>query len=82
MFQVLDKLRHFLCDNLQPERIIPWLQTKDVLSTDDCEYIRSFPTTKRKVDVLLDIVKSGKVDFLTHLLAIGINANLLGFFCI
>uniref|UniRef100_H2ZDE0 CARD domain-containing protein n=1 Tax=Ciona savignyi TaxID=51511 RepID=H2ZDE0_CIOSA len=58
--EVLNRQRHYLCENLQPDKLFPWLQSRNALTTDDCEQMQSLATTKRKVDKLIDIlIKSG-----------------------
>lgn len=57
VFQTLDVLRHYLCTNLEPEKLFPWLQSRKILTSDDCEDIRSLTTTNKKVSKLIDIIK-------------------------
>nr|CAB3262637.1 uncharacterized protein LOC100181150 [Phallusia mammillata] len=65
--ETLDRLRHYLCSNLQPERLFPWLQSRQILTTDDCEDIRSLPTTNRKVNKLIDTIKRSGPNCLENL---------------
>ncbi|XP_077968983.1 uncharacterized protein LOC120335668 isoform X2 [Styela clava] len=57
---VLNRMRNYLCDHLEPERFFPYLQTKEYLDQDSCEQIRNERTTKSRVNKMLDIlIKSG-----------------------
>ena len=57
-FQTLNKQRPYLCNHLEPERLFPYLQSKNCLSMDDCEQIRAMTTTKSKANKLVDTLIS------------------------
>lgn len=57
---VLNRMRSYLCDHLEPERFFPYLQTKEYLDQDSCEQIRNAGTTKSRTNKMLDVlIKSG-----------------------
>ncbi|XP_076822221.1 uncharacterized protein LOC143468737 [Clavelina lepadiformis] len=60
--KTLDNLRGFLCNNLRVDRLFPYLQSKNILSSDDCEFIRSCRTTTLRVDTFINVVKGSGPD--------------------
>ncbi|XP_028393067.1 B-cell lymphoma/leukemia 10-like [Dendronephthya gigantea] len=55
-FQVLEKLRESLVQDMQPEKHFDFLRSKTVLDEEDCEEITAKTTRRKKAGLLLDIL--------------------------
>lgn len=59
--EVLNRLRQYLCDHLEPERFFPYLQQRNYLDNESCDQIRNAGTTKSKVNKMVEILmRSGR----------------------
>lgn len=56
VFQVLTRLRHYLCDKIRAERHLDYLRSRRILTRDDAEEIGCRTTQTKRTAMLLDIL--------------------------
>lgn len=55
-FQVLTRLRHYLCDKIRAERHLDYLRSRRILTRDDAEEISCRTTQTKRTATMLDIL--------------------------